>query len=257
MNNRKIIWSFDLFPSSNFVYTFGNINSKDFSILERGEEMPYTFYLTSAHFDSIDDTKKVYLIASFIIRLLNGYSYFVFDNKKEVSEFYLGDLYDKYNKKIYKESYSSPINYMEVDQYLTNQFPIEGNETSQLINLGLKPGLIRNLLLISGDGMTYSNMYKILDEIKLFLKGNEKIENIINAKELNRFTHTANNFETIGLDSRHGSTKNEKPKNPMGLTESQSLITLLVRLVIKKYFSISLPVIEDKTESFSVDDLFE
>jgi hypothetical protein len=42
------------------------------------------------------------------------------------------------------------------------------------------------------------------------------------------FRRTANSFEAVGLDARHGVEQNQPPSTPMDLSEARSLITTLV-----------------------------
>jgi hypothetical protein len=42
------------------------------------------------------------------------------------------------------------------------------------------------------------------------------------------FRRTANSFEAVGLDARHGVEQNQPPSTPMDISEARSLITTLV-----------------------------
>jgi hypothetical protein len=61
------------------------------------------------------------------------------------------------------------------------------------------------------------------------------------SKELNIFTHTANNYEVLGFFARHGRSAKDPPKTPMNLEDSKNLIFNIITKLIDEKFGIKLP----------------
>lgn len=76
-----------------------------------------------------------------------------------------------------------------------------------------------------------ATLYKVYEIIKKDVGGDKTIKDNgwASIKKIERFTRTANSPDAIGDKARHGVQKNQPPKNPMSLSEAESLIRHLVK----------------------------
>jgi hypothetical protein len=99
---------------------------------------------------------------------------------------------------------------------------------------GEKPE-IETALTIFSFADTWVVLYLVLDFIQTDVGGQKALARMPwvttqEAAEIKRFTHTANNFRTLGVSSRHAITDFEPPTCPMRLSDAKHLIfTLLVK----------------------------
>ncbi|MGD1712346.1 hypothetical protein [Dapis sp. BLCC M172] len=79
----------------------------------------------------------------------------------------------------------------------------------------------------------FINLYKIYDIIKDEVGGkkSKKIEGWVTREKfsVSDFTQTANHPDAIGYEARHGSNKQQPPKNPMSLSEAQNFIFNVIK----------------------------
>lgn len=85
-------------------------------------------------------------------------------------------------------------------------------------------------------------LYIIYDDIRYYLSSISDSEFLkAYSEQLNRFTHTANNYEVLGFFSRHGRTSHKPPKSPMSLHDSMNLIFDIIVKLLREKFNIILP----------------
>ncbi|MCP9750149.1 hypothetical protein [Ferruginibacter sp. HRS2-29] len=250
-------WIFEIkHPYTNLLRELASIpDNEDICIIEQSDDFGFWLEFSSPHLNDLSDPNEVYNRAFKLKMLLDGVLYIIHENKKSYTQIVLGTLYNGKEKvPLFDRTIKNSLfdfSYFTEDKNGDHKLtPI-----SLLIHIAAKDDFIRNLLQISSSGMDYNSLYKAVDEIKYFLKGKESLEALgFNAVELDRFNHTANNFETLGIDARHGNKSQKPPKKPMSLNEAQKLISNIIIAVLKKYYFIDLPRI--KEIKISPEDLF-
>jgi hypothetical protein len=249
-------WTFDINrPTGNYMRELSQMPDTDIWISEQSNDLSHWFLFSSVHLNQIDKPTDVYERAFKFKLLIDGISYLIHENKNAYGQIVLGTLYDENNSVV---NFNRDINNYKFDFTFQSDVSSEDykrNQLSHLIHIASTDSYILNILLICSQGMDFNSLYQALDETKTFLKGKAKLDTLgVDAVQLNRFTHTANNFEALGIESRHGSLGHEPPKNPISLQEAQSLITHILSLVIERFYGITLPLI--KEVRINADDLF-
>ncbi|WP_151198060.1 hypothetical protein [Cellulophaga baltica] len=238
-----------------------NLRTDDISIYEGGDEETgsLTYYFTSIHLNHLTEPLDIYDKALQLTFLANAIELLIQENKNNAYFIELERLIDVEN--------NSPIfiNQTKRPTVLDIDFTInETNKTtkrhivSRIIELAKTEEFIRNILFIISEGMTFISMYRALDEIKYFLKSNgDNLDNLGFPKKglINDFTHTANNYQSLGLKARHGSTGHRPPEEPMNISDAQKLLTDIIKTIFIKYYGIDIP--EKKDKKFNVSDLFD
>jgi hypothetical protein len=77
-------------------------------------------------------------------------------------------------------------------------------------------------------------LYNVYEIVKEALINNEEysIESMVSGTDIERFGKTANSFQILGKEARHGVEKREVPPDPMNLPDAQRLIRELLILWI-------------------------
>jgi hypothetical protein len=248
-------WVFKITPIGNSLNLYANLLKVDFHIGEDNDAMPLNYLLSSNHFNNKDNPQEVYNDAKFIVKLLNGCSNLIYENNDDLFEIRLGELRNN-GEKINGQYQIEKIDYLKLKDFPDLEGAKELKGVGSLVNKGLKKGIIRNILLFSSEGISYFNLYKIMEQIRIFLKNNnDTIENYVDKKLYNNFTHTANNFEASGLEARHPDKNELAPKIPLTLKKADIFIKELVSQVVLKYFSIEMPLI--KSNNFDMNSIFD
>jgi hypothetical protein len=239
-------WTFEILPSGNYLNSFTR-KPGNFSIGEDYTAMPLNFLLNSVHFAKKENPEDVYTIASFICAMLTGFTTLINVDPKEHYSARLGDLF-KNGEKVY-DNYKCEVDLLKIDVHLD-----ERADSNEFINQSFHDGFIRNILLYCNDGWTLVNMYKISDEVSLYLKEREDdISNYVNKPDYSAFGATANNFSVSGLQARHGKSKNLAPKRTMTIEEASTYIRKLLKIILEKYFGFKLEYIEKNNEDFDFE----
>ena len=249
-------WTFEIkSPTGNYMRELSAIPDSDIWIAEEADDLSHWFSFSSVHLNQLNDPDKVYEHAMKLKMLVDGISFLIHENKNAYRPIELGNLYDEHNKvtqfnqNIENHKFDFSFKTTDVNEYY------KSNPVSHLLHLAGDQTFVLNVLIMCSRGMDFTSLYQILDEVKNFLKGKINLDTLdIDQKELKRFTHTANNFEALGIDSRHGNLGHEAPKDPMALQDAQRLITHLLSIVVKNFYGIILPVVKDI--KVDADDLF-
>lgn len=80
---------------------------------------------------------------------------------------------------------------------------------------------------------TWPRLYRVLEEIELYLKQKVHRARFCSEPQRRRFTHSANAAEIAGKDARHALGKYVSPPNPMGLAEATSFVAGLLRTALQ------------------------
>jgi hypothetical protein len=85
-------------------------------------------------------------------------------------------------------------------------------------------------IFANGD-LSWSNLFKVFEIVRRDCGGEGAAQSAgwATKKSMELFRRTANSFEAVGLDARHGVEQNQPPSTPMDISEARSLITTLVR----------------------------
>ncbi len=255
-SSNEIRWAFDINrPTGNFMRELASLIHNDIWISEQSNDFATWFMFSSSHLNDLTDHGLIYDRAMKFKMLVDGYSFLIHEDKNAYSPIVLGKLYNEQNEVVHFEMKMK--NRLFDFSYLTDaegdSFKI--NAVSHLMALAASQAYVRNILLICSSGMDFTSLYKALDETKTYLKGKAGLETMgINTAALKRFTHTVNNFESIGVDARHGNLGHDAPATPMTLPEAQVLITEIISVVLKQHYDIHLPTVPDIR--ITADDLF-
>lgn len=256
----ELKWSFIIngnYPYLNNLIYF--LDSDDLLIYEEGEEgIDLTQYFSSYHFNHLIDPNDVYSKGFQLLSFLNAIDILIQENKENHNRITLDRLIDIENNRVVYYDKFIQINKIDID-FTVNQI-LDNNNTNviaKIIKAAKTNEFIQNLLFIISKGMDFENMYKALDEIKYFLKQQGfTLDDIGFPKKgkINNFTHTANNFQTLGVAARHGNLGHDAPISVMDISDAQKLITDVIKKVFHDFFQIQLPIKKDI--SFDVNDIF-
>lgn len=248
-------WRFDLTNSTNnYLREIANSAGYDVTIYSESNDYEEWLNFTSFHLNELDDPNLIFERAYKLKLLVDGFSFIIHENKKAYSPIVLGNLYDENERVIVFDKFIRSRRFDFSYSADPKDEVYKSNALSHLIRLGAEESFVRNILLMCSTGMDFISLYRVLDEVKTYLKGKEKVENLVDKTKLKSFTHTANNFQVLGIDARHGTQSDDPPKCPMTLIEAQNLISELIRKVSSKYLNVDLPFVKDYR--ISADDLF-
>ena len=89
------------------------------------------------------------------------------------------------------------------------------------------PHLERALRLFANQGTTWVGLYKVYDALRQHA-GDPSTYSTVSNKQLKRFTQTANDFDVIGEEARHGHSRGQGMKHPMTQGEARAMIQTLL-----------------------------
>jgi hypothetical protein len=84
------------------------------------------------------------------------------------------------------------------------------------------------LTIISRRSPTWAELYVAYELVEAAAGGRIVGDGWIRARELERFKHTVNSYNALGVDARHGDAKRAAPKIPMSHEEAQTVIRSLI-----------------------------
>ena len=232
-------WTFEIFPSGNYLTKFENNLSYHYSIGQDSDLMPLNFLLSSEHFGNKTDPNEVYILAIFITKLINGYNNIIHLEKEDNYKVKLGKLYKNGNENRDKLS-SENFNFLEIDK-LFHYSDVLKDKGYCIISKGFECEHVRNILLYTSEEWNLTNMYKISDELKYFLKkNNDDIYNYVSKSNLKKFGNTANNYNISGLSARHGRGNLSNSGKSFSIQECSEYIRNYLDKVLVKYYNIKL-----------------
>jgi hypothetical protein len=85
------------------------------------------------------------------------------------------------------------------------------------------PVVDRVLMYLRPPDVTWADLYRALEAVEQDA-GDVSSRGWAVASQRRLFRHTANNFGALGIDARHGHTKNPPPAHPMSLTQARSFV---------------------------------
>jgi hypothetical protein len=243
-DNHK--WSFIIeSPITNYIYNLSIYNLNDVCIIEEPDGLTYLF--SSIHLNDVENPQEALKKAYQLTALIDGVSYLIHENKDEYSPIKLSRIINNETN----ESFccdAIPINNIFDVNFSINNNIEPNNVIAVLISLAKTEKFILNLLIFFSQGITYINLYKALDEMKSFLKNNNRTTKELGFRDcdISKFKHTANNYEVIGTSARHGTQGNTPPSNTFSLKESKKLITDIAIKILEDFFKIKISIQKDR-----------
>lgn len=250
-------WAFEIDIVDNYVIGLTEtLTDAGFRVWCFQSDEQSSLYLFSSEYLSSTSDANVYVAARQLVKFIDGLSYLLFENKNDVNKLTLTTVINVDTFSIVNVQRPNGVPAISTIDFSVYK-PIikeEENSIAHLLKLVAADVFIRDLLLVLSQGMDFKSMYQAYDQIKTFLMENEGSLALLGFSKgvLERFTHTANNFDTIGTDARHGRLTQDPPKNPMPLKEAQELISELVFAVLETYYKVNLKgyVIKDRQEEW-------
>lgn len=207
-------------------------------------DMDDKLYFSSTLLNDMQDHEEIYHIANQIISIYEGI-YKLLDRTKHNSKYFiLRELYHTDSRQLISKGISTELYKIDID--FSSIREVDENKPIHpiyiLFEKIVKDEFLKNLFFLLSNKVDYRMLYIIYDDIRFFLKSNED-NNFLKPfeNELNRFTHTANNFEVLGFFARHGRTNHHPPKKPMNITDSMNLIFDIIVKLLEEKFEITLP----------------
>jgi hypothetical protein len=91
------------------------------------------------------------------------------------------------------------------------------------------------MILWADSNRTWPRLYRILEEVEHAFKGRKRKEiSLLQHADYERFKHSACHPEIAGVDSRHGTSCREPPKNPMTIREAERFISSLLEQALSQ-----------------------
>ena len=242
---KNVQYSFII--QSNFhLENFFNHNNQNYDSFFWLEEHDYSrqFFFSSALLNELENIEEIYHIGAQILSIYEGIYTLLDRNKNLESYFILRELVDVESNRIISKSTNPEVYKIDLD--FSKIVEIEEhkpkNQVYILFNKVIKDGFLTNLFFLLSNKVDYKMLYMIYDDLRHFLRLQKDKEFLKEFSEaLNRFSHTANNYEVLGFYARHGSTNHEPPKSPMNLEDSKNLIFDIIVKLLDKKFNIQLP----------------
>jgi hypothetical protein len=101
----------------------------------------------------------------------------------------------------------------------------------QWLALAASNSAVADVMRILASGvLDWVNLYRILEQIENDVGGLDAIykNKLASKKSIKCFKRTANSFDVLGLEARHGPKNQQPPANPMMIAEARSLITSMI-----------------------------
>lgn len=227
-------------------YLGGNNNTSNdsFFYLEEHDNGARSFHFSSALLSELHEPQQIYLRARQIISIFEGIYRLLDRNTNAGGYFSIARIIEIDSGRPVSGWREQDIYKVDVDFSIIEE--TAENKPSKpvyiLFERIIKDKFLTNLFFLLSNKVDYRMLYVIYDDIRFFLKEDRDKDFLSEFKApLNRFTHTANNYEVLGFYARHGRTSNEPPAAPMNLDDSRNLIFDIIAKLLREKFNISLP----------------
>lgn len=226
----------------------------DVSIVKLEQDgMAPEFYFTSKHLDDLKDPAEIWAKGLYLLSLYKGafnicsydpFSKYDFENRLSFHRLYIwGEPHNITPRDTHLIVPEDPFTEDKINTPLLPFEPPDSHFINNSIYKSRKEMKIRNLLLQFGNGLSWVNLYAILDSLETYCSKNKFSEILSNSgvskSDLNAFTGVANNFGLLGVIARHGDKQFEEPKKKINLKESQVLILKITLEYLNLEFGIS------------------
>lgn len=196
-------------------------------------------YIHSSSFLSSDTEKDIEEKAQYLFQQLNGASVLCWSNPRLVqishvcleNEDGTSHAYVKFCDEI-RITEDVFITMTDQDGNIIEELRQSDSIVNDISFSNQNTSMNRILQLVEHEGLSdWGNLFRIAEVIETDLGGQRQLNKIFNDAKVNKhhlFRHHANNPETTGLDSRHGTTKCSSPQIPMSIREAKSHIIELI-----------------------------
>lgn len=242
---RKIKYSIAVrtnFNIQNFLRNNSRINDAYFWVEE--DDFNENLYFSTILLNKLTEVQEIYDTANQIISIYEGIYKLLDRTRHNERYFTLLELIDLDKKRIIVRSGNSELYRIEVNlkEIKKESEKVPVNPIYALFIEIVKDDFLTNLFFLLSNKVDFRMLYIIYDDIRFYLKSiNDNAFLKEFSEPLNRFTHTANNYEVLGFFARHGRTNHEPPKTPLSLTESMNIIFDIIVKLLREKFSITLP----------------
>ncbi|MDV3577898.1 hypothetical protein CMU79_08085 [Elizabethkingia anophelis] len=242
---REIKYSIGIqtnFHIQNFLSNNSRINDSYFWVEE--SEFNDTLNFSSILLNELTEVQDIYDTANQIISIYEGIYKLLDRTRHNQRYFTLLEIVNLDEKRIISRSGQSELYKIDINlKGIKSESPTGPvNVIYSLFAEIVKDDFLTNLFFLLSNKVDYRMLYIIYDDIRFYLKSiddNEFLKEF--STLLNRFTHTANNYEVLGFFARHGRTNHEPPKSPLNLKESMNLIFDIIVKLLREKFSVILP----------------
>lgn len=225
------------------------MSSPHFSVFDHSDDHESeNYFLHSSHFEGNESEQEVCSSALGLIQLINGayainlgfndhnrrgniaaekllYTKFEDPSDADWTTVKIDNSFPPSNPFIGKEDSSAHIN------------PYSHNVTA-FIELSLKNEDVFNIVRQVAIGYDWRNLYCIWDTVSHYCGGSKRAikELGLDETKIKAFTGTANNFEVLGLEARHGVMGWKIPKNIVNHEEAIDIINeVVIKYMSKNY----------------------
>lgn len=231
----ELRWQFQFNPAYAWFESFTNhFASPDVSIIvDYEDDKPPAFAWSSRHLTELNDERDVWERAIALKAIFDGAFYL--RRGRDFTPSKLGFLYDAslnrhcsypgFEIEGIASAFSSNAQAW-ICNWRSSVNPYTGF-VSAMLGLAREDERSRGMLQFLGlNGCSWITLYALLDFMKSDGVTVVDIASMANSTttEVNRFTHTANNYAAIGPLCRHGELGHQPPKNPITLDEASKLI---------------------------------
>jgi len=206
-------------------------SSDEFSLMAENDK----YYLTSSHWESLTKPEDVHSTATKLIQHISAAAMIYFPGFPLLKPEHIYQVDEEGKRHGFVMSsatlmtdHSSFSIQLEGDQDI-----IRNLELVCWMKLAEEDEIVKNIFRILTEfEHDWMNLYKLYEIVKKDAGKKNKIDRIeqwITKNKISQFTHTANSQSAIGDRARHGVDKNDPPKEPMSLSEAESLIMTLLQ----------------------------
>jgi len=204
-------WAFEIDVADNFIVGLTE------TLVDKGFRIWYfqhyeqPLYLFSSAYLSATSAEEVYAQARQLVRLIDGISYLLFENKEKVNKVVLTTVLDVDTFSVVNVPRTSASLSVDYSGYKPGIIEDE-DPIAHLLKLVPSDVFIRELLIILSQGMDFKSVQQAYEHVAAFLTGKG----------------SSLNFSNVG------------PKESMPLKEAQELVANLIFGVLERFYNIYL-----------------
>ena len=205
--------------------------SEELSVIkERG-----SFWMRSSRFASLVDNTLVYSRALDLIRLMNGAAKVHYGDFRPVEFDGITRVDDEGNWGTHTHFGSTRVTgggRVRVKTVASPEAKGERPPPERWVELALREETVARALRMLSRDTSWSDLYKVYEIVRHDVGGRKGIteKRWASRNQIDRFTGTADSWDVLGENARHGVQRRDPPPNPMGLEEARSLVRTIVVL---------------------------
>jgi len=232
MNKINMDWKVELVGDPYLLKSLCSelITSEGFSIFAEGEH----FFLTVKEFENLTSADEVRLLATEIIKMINGITFHLYNKKGTI----ISNSISKPNSIggndlfVFPEPVFLCLSDNQPSIIITNEdgSSIKSSPQSTLQNLLTatknNPTKAKIFRLFASGNLDWVSLYRLYEVV--YSEIGNQIFSWVNKNSIQNFKHTCNSVRAIGDDARHGFEIKKPPKHPMTLIKAQEMIKLII-----------------------------